>query len=243
MNNEHPALFSASMIIAILENRKFQTRRTIVLPNGMSSPSKDEVFEMDRRLIGGSITGKWVPWPFAISNKTGCLAAITCPYGEAGDKLFARETWECRNVGGRVPLYQIRYAADGYTRMATPAEVLRKRKDRTYPSIFLPKGLSRLWLGVQEIRVQRVQDITAEDAIAEGLKAITKDGKTFKYGIPDRDGLPGSDDLGWDWQDWQEDPVAAYARLWDSINKDRGCGWDENPYVWAVTFNPIVACA
>ena len=166
MKDEHPILFSAAMVLAILDGRKGQTRRPIVLPKGMSAPNEDHDFEIDEILIGGSVTGKWEPWPFAISNKTGCLAAIECPYGERGDKLFARETWECRNVGGRVPLYQIRYAADGYTRMATPAEVLRERKDRTYPSIFLPKGLSRLWLGVQEIRVQRVQDITAEDAIA-----------------------------------------------------------------------------
>lgn len=89
-------------------------------------------------------------------------------------------------------------------------------------------------LTVTDVRVQRLQDISKADAIAEGLTGLTKDGRLVKYGIPDRDGLPGSDDLGWHWHCWDADPRRAYTTLWDRIN---GAGaWDANPFVAAYSF-------
>lgn len=105
------------------------------------------------------------------------------------------------------------------------------------PSIHMPRWASRISLEITGIRVERLQDISEEDAIDEGLKAITKDGKLIKYGIPDRDGYPGADDFGWNWGDWDKSPVLAYKRLWQSIN---GKGsWDLNPFVWVIEFKRI----
>lgn len=95
---------------------------------------------------------------------------------------------------------------------------------------------SRLTLYVTDVRVERLQDIGEADAQSEGLQTLSKDGRTWKWGIPDRDGLPGTDDCGWPWADWQTDPRAAYARLWNVIN---GPGaWEANPWVAAYTFAP-----
>ena len=68
-------------------------------------------------------------------------------------------------------------------------------------------------------------------------QAITKDGKTIKYGIPDRDGYPGNDDTGWDWCDWNVSPVSAYKMLWESINGQGS--WDLNPFCWVIEFKVI----
>jgi hypothetical protein len=101
--------------------------------------------------------------------------------------------------------------------------------------IFMPRKASRTTLEVTDVRVQRLQDISEDDAIAEGLVSISKDGKLFKWGIPDKDGDPGNDDDGWHWRDWQTNPRNAYGHLWNTIH---GPGaWEANPWVVAYTFN------
>lgn len=82
-----------------------------------------------------------------------------------------------------------------------------------------------------------MQDITEDDAIADGLGCMTKDGVLYKYGIPDADGMPGKDDLGWPWMKWNASPVVAYKKLWEQINGPDS--WDKNPWVWVVAFNRI----
>ena len=89
-------------------------------------------------------------------------------------------------------------------------------------------------LEITDVRVERLNDISEEDAAAEGLSKITKDGSLFKYGIPDLDGLPGGCDVGWEWVDWNADPRRAFARLWNSIHGDGA--WDANPFVWVISF-------
>lgn len=143
-----------------------------------------------------------------------------CPYGKPGDRLWVRETF-CYHDDLAMYLYK----ADDVTCC------------KWKPSIHMPRSASRILLEVKNVRVELLQDISEEDAIDEGLKAITKDGKLIKYGIPDRDGYPGADDFGWNWGDWDKSPVLAYKRLWQSIN---GKGsWDLNPFVWVIEFKRI----
>lgn len=113
-----------------------------------------------------------------------------------------------------------------------------RHSGKTRVSIFMPRWASRITLEVTEVRLQRLQDITEEDARAEGLTCLSKDGgRIFKWGIPDRDGLPGEDDDGEHWQNWSLTARDAYARLWDAIN---GAGsWASNPWVWAISFRRI----
>lgn len=161
-----------------------------------------------------------------------------------GSLLYVREAWRALHRFNSTPPSRIpagtyvHYEADGGKDLQRRPGRL-DRFGRVRPSIHMPKWAARTWLAVTSVRVERVQEITDEDAIAEGLKAITKDGSLVKYGVPDRDGLPGSDDDGWPWVEWERSPRDAFRKLWDSINAKRGYGWDENPWVWCVSFRKI----
>ena len=101
----------------------------------------------------------------------------------------------------------------------------------------MPRKASRIDLEITEIRVQRLNDISEDDAKAEGLNGLTRDGKLVKCGIPDSDGLPGTDNTGWPWDEWEIDARKAYKRLWEKINGPRS--WDENPWVWVINFRRV----
>ena len=157
-----------------------------------------------------------------------------CQYGKPGDRLWVRETWS----KAKSPMSsEVFYRADGEPKGKQYPLSFVERESRWRPSIHMPRWASRILLEVTNVRVERLHDISEEDAIAEGLKAITKDGKTIKYGIPDRDGYPGNDDTGWDWCDWNVSPVSAYKMLWESINGQGS--WVLNPWVWVVEFRRI----
>ncbi len=83
------------------------------------------------------------------------------------------------------------------------------------PSIFMPKAAARIWLEVVSVRVERLQDITEEDAVKEGVKA---------YGPNNCSGTSAR---------------IAFAELWDSLNEKRGYGWDTSPWVWVVEFRRV----
>lgn len=158
-----------------------------------------------------------------------------CHLGQPGDHLWVKETWTTVerywDLGAPREIRddaQIIYRADGHK--------IGDRKWRT--SLFMQARFSRLTLEITDVRVERLRDISKEDAIAEGLKALTKDGgTTFKYGIPDRDGWPGNDDDGWHWHEWEKDPREAYFRLWAKINGEASL--KANPFVWAITFKRV----
>lgn len=221
MIKSRPIIFGTPMIKAILENRKTQTRRTL-------NPQPDGGIHFEPFTPHGVVNGKGEP--------------LECRFGRKGDRLWVRETWNHSNHpdGSYEPDCHVFYRAD-YMDDPLGAD-LEKSSDgirrKWKCAIHMPRSASRILLEITNIRVERLQDITEEDAIAEGLKAITKDnGITIKYGIPDSDGLPGEDDLGWPWRDWNKSPIDAYRTLWESINGKES--WSSNPYVWVIEFKRI----
>lgn len=226
---ERPILFSAPMVRALLAGTKTQTRRILT-----NQPSPMEV----EAQYGPSRT-------FALEVG---FCGERSRYGLPGDRLWVKETWRCwERETDRVD--GIRFAADDAfvpienTKEAADLWCAARKEpighDMTWrPSIFMRAWMARIRLQVTEVRVQRVQEITEEDARAEGLTPITKDGgRTIKYGIPDRDGLPGTDDDGWPWSDWSTDPREAFKRLWCRINGPES--WEANPWVWAISFRRL----
>jgi hypothetical protein len=189
MVKERPILFSGAMVRAILDGTKTQTRR-IVKVRGLE-------------FIGGKgQENDPSAWGYPYPDREGyadLTDGIPCPYGKPGDCLYVRETWSDR--GDMRPFYR----AD--------QEPYLPYGGRWKPSIHMPRWASRITLEVESVRVERLNDCSMDDALAEG--------------VSDRDPETGA---------WQN-PKEEYADLWESIN---GPGsWDANPLVWVVTFKRI----
>lgn len=224
---DRPIIFSAPMVRAILGGGKTQTRR-IIKPQPFSDGYFEGLLSLDRVWKDGEAR-------FSATSVGGgaiceCIVPTRCALG---DRLWVREafsySWVVRDDPDRRHLMPVWYWADGNPESGSWS--------KPKPSIHMPRWASRITLEVKSVEVERLHDITAEDAIAEGLAAITKDGKLMKYGIPDRDGLPGGDDDGWPWHQWKVDPRLAYADLWNRINGPQA--WEANPWVVVVTFERV----
>lgn len=94
------------------------------------------------------------------------------------------------------------------------------------PAIFMPRAASRITLELTSVRVERLQSISEDEARADGAHLVPGEGGGWKF---DR----GEQEC--------DSAVEAYRRLWDSLNADRGFGWDSNPWVWVVEFRRAVA--
>ena len=142
-----------------------------------------------------------------------------CPY-EVGQTLWVRETWK---YDGTIHNGAIRYKADNKLIRYTPKQLGSYTIDGNWkPSIFMPRKAARLFLKITNIRIERIQEITPED--------VEKEGVIIDYDYP----LIGPCDA-----DIQLRASELFSELWDSINKKRGYGWDENPYVWVYDFEII----
>lgn len=149
-----------------------------------------------------------------------------CPYGQPGERLWVREAHEITsNIGA---LVKGRYLADGapFNAMLTPREFAlfreRKRPWGVLPARFMYRSLSRGLDEIVAVRVERVQDISEEDAKAEGIDVI-------------RDEWAGAcGDFDESLTDKQ-----LFEILWDSINATRGYSWESNPWVWVIEFRRV----
>lgn len=203
-------LFSAPMVRAILKGRKTQTRR-VVKPAG----AVDVV-----RFIGADNqpTGEfgWCPHPCYIEKH------IRCPYGQPGDRLWVRETFAVSEVGALLQGCWYRATQDDF--VASLPESLRENAEppggKWKPSIFMPRWASRITLGVTGVRVERLQDISEQQAHDEGVDnfmcAAAVGKSPYKAG-------PAT--------------IMGFAHLWESIN---GPGsWNANPWVWVIEFKRV----
>lgn len=217
---EKPILFSGSMVRAILTGRKTVTRRLLKLPR-WSTQSWDD-FEIDD---DGT--------PMAIDKKTGCLAEIHCPHGKPGGRLWVREAHSWITLAGPTdPWYKraqdeqrLTHDSDGQ-----PVAVFYRATDGRNavptwrPLIFMPRWASRIDLDLTGVRVERLQDITKDEAIAEGLSSFVSNLGNARSN-PTRL-----------YEGGYISAVEAFENLWDSINAERAA-WATNPYVWVESFN------
>ena len=206
---EHPILFSGPMVQAILAGRKTQTRRVI---KPQPQPQPDGTWE----IMTEDAAGKW--YRPAGRFGQGPYPLFECPYGQPGDRLWLRETWAAiSKTEDTSPLADcnIEYRAD--TSDPYPggwsADEAKGNPDapKWQPSIHMPRWASRITLEITDVRVQRVNYITAADIEAEGIERLEPIHK-----------------LG-----------PRFIHLWDSINAKRGYPWADNPWVWALTFRRL----
>lgn len=250
---EHGTLFQLAMVTALLADLKSQTRRAVKLPHanplGVWEPTTIGGSNGGRTKAGNTIPEQGAIWH---TRSGDCIGS---PYGQPGDRIWVRETfyafgrWETRYSPKKKRdewhFVDLTIEAGFKHLFEQPAQWKRSKRETVTPTwwkrpaIFMPRAASRITLEVTGVRVERLQDISEADAKAEGLKAITKDGRTVKYGIPDADGMPGTDDIGWPWHDWHLDARGAYRRLWEQIN---GPGsWEANPWAWVIEFKRLEA--
>jgi len=213
---EHPILFKTEMVQAILDDRKTQTRRVITPRNSIIGEGGNwDKFCWDGLAIykdtchhGHTVEYK-APLPFADGIKLhvpynyeeDCAIYRIYPKWDIGDKLWVKETWCNTSCISKHIIYKA----------STPsADVFKWR-----PSIFLSRSDSRILLEITDIKPQRLQDITEEDAETEGVEAVYTEIEGITWFRP------------------------AYQRLWDSINKKNGYGWDKNDWVWVISFKVV----
>jgi len=207
---ERPILFSAPMVCAILEGRKTVTRR-----------------EVKKRPALDCLAAGFEPAFLTLPGN-----ADLCPYGKPGDRLWVRETWYCNHSEVQKGPYlqpadmqdldqaredgDLVYAADGLN----PYE---QDQPTWKPSIHTPRWASRILLEITDVRVERLQDITEEQAKAEGVRLYTDHAE-----------------LG-DWwhvegiETYSADPRKSFELLWSSVGGD----WQANPWVWVVEFKRV----
>lgn len=212
-----PILFGAPMIRAIMDDTKTQTRRAL-----KPQPAGDKV-----------IYDPAIGWRFHGGPN------MLCPYGVPGDRLWVRETLRHGYTGKHSKL-RLHYAADERPVLRIPKTATPMTRV-TLPSIFMPRWASRITLEVTDVRVERVQDITVNDAIAEGVTTWgQKENERRMFG---KDGIRLDEPLGPNVFDGYTRDVPymvnVFAELWDSINAKRGLGWSVNPLVWCVTFRRV----
>ena len=215
---ERPIIFSGAMVKAILDGRKTQTRR-VVKPQ----PQKPIVSESD------GFPETWYEHGVLIEEPSNVWK---CPYGMIGDKLWVRETfWHQRASFDEV--CGIKYKdEDEFTVYRADYDGGPGDNFSWKPSIFMPKILSRITLEITDVRVQRLQEISEQDAIAEGVEKLGEfpDITPWRnYGL--KAGQPHCLNFS----------IArrSFQTLWDSINAKRGYGWDSNPWVWAIMFRQL----
>jgi hypothetical protein len=228
---ERPILFSGPMVRAILDGRKTQTRRPIVFPTERWGFTDD--YRAETAVEFRNKGDMWQAFSYCTAHP-GVLAPecpeLRCQYGQPGDRLWVRETWNARAVHEvDCGVYESGYTYANITTMKPLNCCIEYDADLSdegpwRPSIHMPRWASRITLEITGVRVERVQDITTADAVAEGCSGWVLDG-----------GYIGDCEIQPDGQT----PASEYRELWDSINAQRGYGWTVNPWVWAIEFKRV----
>lgn len=210
---ERGIIFNAEMVRAILDGRKTQMRR----------PAEFKVREEGYNLnFSGLKSGFYcygVPSSGFVlrSMGAGCWNDRTfplyCPFGNVGDRLWVRETWQC----GLCTESTFAYRA---THKPSDLEEGWNEKIKWRPSSQMPRWASRILLEITSVRVERLQDISQADAIAEGAPPShpTIDAVSREYGFPDFS-------RSWFGQTW-----------WHIYGKEN---WQANPWVWVIEFKQV----
>lgn len=202
------------------------------------NPDRFDYYELDE----DDKTIHWLEVFEENGDATADLQAVRCPYGKAGDVLWVRET-----------LYQdgelgLQYVSDGdWIDESDIPENYKPKIDKKghykscqIPNIFMPFWACRIFLRISDIRIERLKDITDQDAIAEGIQFYHQEVGMPRY----RDYMADASGYGDPIHDYPTVgvPACSFSTLWESINGDGS--WYKNPWVWVVSFErcekPIV---
>lgn len=247
---ETGVLFNGDMVRAIMSGEKTQSRR-LIRPNTIKMLGyAAQIGEVSYFINAGELH----------KNDESYIVDFS-PGGITGDKIWVRETtsifgfspsWEFNHEGGGDDfghaICSVAYRSDGEIRkfdelltcnddeINEEAQAQRLSKKRSCPSIHMPKWAARTWLEITSVKVDRLQDIGMEDAIAEGVEGFDQPTGGDDYQDYWRNYLAGEKDAdGWPW--FAGDPIASFRSLWISIYGQES--WDSNPWVFSYQFKLI----
>ncbi len=178
-------LFTSPMGRAILEWRKTQTRR-------VAKPVKHP-----------DLGNLYSPGALVLEHEPQHVINRACPYGQPGDRIYVRETFSQHPEWG-----QLAFRADGEEFEDADGWLW---EPKWQPSSQMPKELARIWLEITGVRVERLQDISTEDCISEGLNTTLRE------------------------YDAEVNLKQQFKELWESTGGD----WAANPWVWVIDFRVL----
>jgi len=225
---QRSVIFSAQEVRAMLDGSKTQFRRPL---------KKQPDFEADGCCPAflNEVSKHWDFWKIG----QGRTMRVVCPFGQIGDRLIVKETWKAfepqtQTFGGKeifAGLPMLVYAnppIEGESIIEYKADRDQSKYSSGWrSSTQMPKWASRLTLEITSVRVERLQEISEEDAIAEGLTLMDR---APEWGGGTVYSFDGNDE--WIWG-----AKSAYRELWESTHGNGS--WDANPYVWAVTYKMV----
>ncbi len=234
---ERPIIMGGFSVRQTLDDNKTQTRR-VIKPQ---PPAHEEVHQLaGTGLKDGTDSYGWIPgegdpdrWrvtgPVWAVRELVRPAELRCPYGAPGDRLWVKEAWrpvERESDGLDGVLFRADDAFVGIENTVEAADLWGaaynngKYGTKWRSPLFLPRWASRISLEITGVRVERLQDISKDDAIAEGCSH-------WECGHPDcmSEGHYG--------------PRGAFVGLWNTVNAKRGFAWESNPWVWVIEFKRV----
>ena len=190
---ETPIIMSGNHPRLILDLLKTQTRRVI--------KPQPELSAFD-----------FAPYLWKGTNYDHLMLESKCPYSQVGDRLWVKETWATENRYNNLKPSELPQTAKIWYLADCDYDPFQVGIIR--PSIFMPRWASRILPVITEVRVERVQDITAGDCTKEGIPYEDGDYVSMKV-------------------------FEKFHLLWDSLNAKRGYGWETNPWVWCLSFKVV----
>lgn len=204
---------------AVREGKKTQTRRVVKNPGYSDSVWWTGTPHDEKEAIFGG--GPYLRIAFDEETDL-CGQRIRCPHGRVGDRLWVREAHSVES--DREDLPRMIYRSDRMARWIDDEHLVgdpyylssdHKPPARWRSPIFMPRWACRTVLQITEVRIQRLHEITPEDALAEGIEQFAEEQRLGGY------------------------YTTAFARLWDEINGKRGYPWRANPWVWVLSFQKV----
>lgn len=228
------------MVEALIAGAKTETRRCIdPQPHPVGQGGYGDVENSEK------YPDEWFQWKDGEQTES-----FTCPYGACGDRLWVKEAWHLpkhhddksptelwEHLAERKQGVTVLYRAKGWKSVAPfPRSEQQYPEDlelpdwtgRIRPAMFMPRWASRIMLEITAIDVQRLQDMTKKDAIAEGVERVD-------INFAEVNGVPNTEVHIFD-------PIYKYVLLWNWLNEKRSGGalaWKKNPWVWVVKFKRI----
>ncbi|RXY24855.1 hypothetical protein DD573_19115 [Klebsiella pneumoniae] len=220
---ERGVIFNGEMVRAILHGRKTQTRRIVKGTDGAVKFCKE-----------WDINGEEIFVVLGEKDHTGMnpvLGALSCPFGAVGDRIWVREAFRVHSLATDVAT--LAYKASERNSWAeqthrVPVAVCNKpaTPEKWTPSLHMPRWASRILLEITDVRVERLNAISEEDAEAEGIDMEALYGSQDCYDCIADHNMTGRPTV-----------TGAFKYLWESIYGEEG--WKSNPWVWVIEFKRV----